>query len=92
MKNKKIILTALGIMSLFNTTLYAQEELPKDKPGTAVFVMSTDQTSKVSVATDIIKEERDHLQVNLQIPVISNLASKRCQRKLNKEIKKINFV
>lgn len=78
-------------MSLFNTTLYAQEDLPQDKPGTAVFVMSTENTNKISVTTNTIKEETDHLLVNLQIPVMDHFKNKGCQRRLNKTIKKNQF-
>ena len=88
MKIKKIILSALLMMCFYNTHLYAEEQLPKDKPGTAVFVMSTIHTSPVTVTTETILEETDHLIINMQIPVMSNFKNKWAQNKLNAKIKK----
>ncbi len=88
MKFKKIILSAITIISLSNSILYAEEELPKDKPGTAVFVMSKNENNKIQVTTDFIKEETDHLQINMQIPVMDNFKNKSFQKKLNRQIRK----
>lgn len=87
MKFKKTIISAMALMGLFGSVLYAEEELPKDKPGTAVFVMSTEQNSKIMVSTDCIEEITDGLQVNMKIPVMNHFKSSRLQRKINKEIK-----
>lgn len=88
MKFKKIILSAITIISLSNSILYAQEELPKDKPGTAVFVMSKNEKNKIQVTTNFIEEKTDHLQINMQIPVMDNFKSKSFQKKLNRKIRK----
>ena len=83
---KKITLISLATISIFSSTLYAEEALPKDKPGTAVFVMSS-QKGEILVNTDYIEEEKDYLSIHMNIPVMSNFKSKRFQRKLNKTIK-----
>lgn len=88
MKFKKIILLAMAMMLLPTSLLYAEEKLPKDKPGTAVFVMSTKNESRIVVTTDFIQEETNHLQINMKIPVMNNFKNKSFQRKLNKTIKK----
>lgn len=75
-------------MSLLNSALYADDELPEDKPGTAVFVMSKNESNKIMVTTDCIEETTNQLQVNMKIPVMSHFKNKRFERKLNKEIKK----
>lgn len=87
MKLKKITLISLTTIVLFSSSLYAEEALPKDKPGTAVFVMSS-QREKILVTTDYIEEEKDYLSVNMNIPVMNNFKSKSLQRKLNRKIEK----
>ncbi|HHX59917.1 MAG TPA: DUF3298 and DUF4163 domain-containing protein [Epulopiscium sp.] len=88
MKCKKIILSAIAIMCLSHSVLYAEEELPKDKPGTAVFVMLTKDNNRISVATNFIEETTNHLQINIKMPVMNNFKNKWFQKKLNKTIKK----
>ena len=88
MKIKKDILLIAMIIPLFTVYLYAEERVPKDKPGTAVFVMSTENSELVTVTTHFIEEEKDHLQLNMQIPVIGNLKNKILQTRLNRKIKK----
>lgn len=87
MKFKKIIILAVAMISLSNSMLYA-EELPKDKPGTAVFVMKTNENNRILVTTDFIEEQTDHLQIDMKIPVMDNFKNKWFQKRLNKEIKK----
>lgn len=88
MKFKKTILSVIAILFLPSLLLYADEEVPKDKPGTAVFVMATEENNKIKVTTDFIEEETDHLKINMKIPVMDNFKKKHFQRKLNNEIKK----
>lgn len=88
MKIKKIIPLALAIMGSLNFSVYAEENISKDKPGTAVFVMSTEENNKIMVTTDFIQEEKKHLQINMKIPVMNGFKNKRCQNKLNKKIRK----
>ena len=71
-----------------SSLLYAQENLSKDKPGTAVFVMSSQNTNKITITADVIEEGKEYLQINLKIPVINHLKNKTVQRKLNKKIRK----
>lgn len=88
MKFKKYILLAITMLSLPNTHLYAGEKYSKDKPGTAVFVMSTEKNNQITVTTNFIQEEKNHLQINMKIPVIGNLKNKWLQNNLNLKIKK----
>lgn len=88
MKFKKIILLAVMMISLSNSNLYAEEKLPKDKPGTAVFVMSTEENNLITITTNLIEEQTDHLQINMQIPVMGNFKNKIFQNKLNRTIRK----
>lgn len=88
MKLKKIFILVMTIISLFNSMLYAKEELPKDKPGTAVFVMSNNNIDKIIVDTEFIKERTEHLYIDMNIPVIEGLKNRRFQKKINKSIKK----
>ncbi|NLI89669.1 MAG: DUF3298 and DUF4163 domain-containing protein [Epulopiscium sp.] len=87
MKFKKIVLLAFALSSLISISLYADEDLPKDKPGTAVFVMSSENNSSIKVTTEFIEEETRYLNVDMKIPVMDNFNNKRFQRKLNKKIK-----
>ena len=87
MKFKKIITLVITIISLFNSMLYAKEELPKDKPGTAVFVMSNN-TDRINVTTEFIKEGTKSLHLDMKIPIMDGFKNKVFQRRLNKEIKK----
>lgn len=86
MKFKKIALLALTLSGLISIDLYAGEELPKDKPGTAVFVMSAENNSSIKVTTDFIEEETKYLNVDMKIPIMDNFKNKRFQRRLNKKI------
>lgn len=87
MKIKQVSLLTLMTLSLLSSTINAKEALPKDKPGTAVFVMSSEQ-EKVLVSTDHIKEDKEYLSINLNIPVMSQLNNRRLEKKLNKKIHK----
>ena len=88
MKFKKFIILVITIIPLFNTVLYAKEELPKDKPGTAVFVMSNNNADKIMVNTEFVKEGTKHLSLDMNIPIIEGLKNRRFQKKINKNIKK----
>lgn len=88
MKFKYIFIWVLVIKCLSYSALYAQENLPKDKPGTAVFVMSKEKNNLINVTTDTIQSETDCYQVNLKIPVLDGLKSKSLQNKINKKNRK----
>lgn len=88
MKFKKIILLAAVMGTLSSSVLYAEEKLPKDKPGTAVFVMSIKDNNRIMVTTEFIKEDTEHLQVDLKIPIMESFKNKWFQKKLNKQISK----
>ena len=86
-KIKKIIplIIAIQISSYF--ALYA-EEIPKDKPGTAVFVMKSQQGEKINVTSEIIKESPQGLEIDMKIPIINGLNNKFFQKGLNHKIQK----
>lgn len=86
MKIKKIIPLIIAIELLFQLVLYAEEKLPKDKPGTAVFVMSTEE--KVIVTSELIQYKTKGLLIDLKIPTIQNLKNKFFQKRINNMIKK----
>ena len=88
MRVKKVIPFILVIQLLSYMVLYAEEKVPKDKPGTAVFVMTSEQSKLIEVTGELIKEEPEGLDVDMKIPVIHNLNNKVFQKRLNYKIKK----
>lgn len=88
MKIKKIIPLIIAIQISSYVALYAQEEIPKDKPGTAVFVMKTQQGEKITVTSEIIKENIEGLEIDMKIPIIDGLNNKLFQRRVNHKIQK----
>lgn len=92
MNGKKIIPLILAIQLLSQIALCAEEtskeKIPKDKPGTAVFVMTNEQSKIIEVTGVIIKEELEGLEIDMKIPVISNLNNRIFQKRINQKIKK----
>ncbi len=87
LKIKKIITLSLVIQILSFSVIYA-EEAPKDKPGTAVFVMKSHDSPCLDVTGIVIQEERPGLTIDMKIPVIHHLNNWFFQKKINYQIKR----
>jgi len=85
---KKVLTFVIAFELLTYPSLYAKEQIPKDKPGTAVFVMKSNEKAMIEVTGDIIKKETKGLQIDMRIPVIHNLNNKIFQKRINYRIKK----
>ena len=92
MSVKKVIPYILVIQLLVQVVLYAEEtpkeKVPKDKPGTAVFVMNNEQSKMIEVTGEVIKKELEGLEIDMKIPVMSHLNSKAFQKRMNQKIRK----
>lgn len=78
----KAIRSIFFLTTMFFSSLSAQTPIPKDPPGTTIFVMSN--SSNVQVKTRKLTHTEDAIQVTMEVPQIIGLSDKKFQKKLNR--------
>ncbi len=92
MKRKSIIIFGLIIMLTLSSLTFAYADnnyRQKNMVETKLKGKIRDkvQTNEIKITKEVIKDEKDYITVNLEIPVISGLNNKEFQRELNAAIK-----
>lgn len=77
----------VSLAALFSPyTAYGKSHVPKDVPGTAIFVMAP--SSELQADTKAIRIQNEVLALDVKIPQLSGLENKKFQKQLNKTLLK----